>query len=68
MGKGPRESRRLFPRARVHRRGKDGTSIKDQERVKGFQGGRTNRAYAVIATVPMNDAVYDSPIPIDCPD
>lgn len=37
----------------------------DQKQVKGFQGGRTNRPYAVIATGPMNDAVYDSPILID---
>lgn len=37
----------------------------DQKQVKGFQGGGTSQAYAVIATGPMNDAVYDSPILID---
>lgn len=37
----------------------------DQEQVKGFQDGETSQAYAVIATGPMNDAVYDSPILID---
>jgi len=37
----------------------------DQKQVKGFQGGGTSQAYAVIATGAMNDAVYDSPILID---
>lgn len=58
----------LFLCSPAARRGKDGTSIKRRPGAsKRISRWNDERAYAVIATEPMNDAVYDSPIPIDRP-